>query len=134
MASYILDTNILTGLLRPDPIIKKHYLMALDNGDTYIGCPVVYYEVKRGLLAKDKRSKLPLFESLFYDIFEWQDYTKADWILASDWWVKRKNAGRPIEDADLFIGVFAFNRQATLITNNTKDFDMLGVTLEDWSK
>jgi predicted nucleic acid-binding protein len=30
------------------------------------------------------------------------------------------------------IAVFATNRNATLVTDNTKDFDGLGVTLENW--
>lgn len=133
MSSYVLDTNIITSVLRPDKDIENRYLKVLSDGHTFIGCPVVYYEVKRGLLAQDNRRKMALFESMFYDVFEWRDYTKNDWILASGLWAKRKTLGRPIEDADLFIAVFALNNNATIVTNNTKDFAELGVTLEDWT-
>lgn len=132
MTRYVLDTNIITAIVRENDRVLKKFGQALQEGHQFLGCPIIYYEGKRGLLARDAKGQRPRFERL-YNNLEWHDFNKDDWELAAALWVKRKNAGRPIEDADLFIGVFAYNRQATLITNNTKDFDLLGITLEDWS-
>lgn len=133
MTNYVLDMNIITELLRQNKeIIQKFHALGEEDNQQYLGCPFVYYEIKKGLLAEDKKRKMQVFESIFKS-FRWIEYTEADWVLASGLWALRRKAGRPIEDADLLIGVFAFNNNATLVTNNTKDFDLLGVSLEDWS-
>jgi len=49
----------------------------------------------------------------------------------------RYNSCRPIDiilKTDVLIGVFAYNRDAVLVTNNEKDFLSLGVTVENWTK
>lgn len=92
---------------------------------------MVWYEVRRGLLAKDAQSQMKNFEKLF-SLYIWQDYTPKDWELASTLWAQRRTSGRPVADADLFIAVFAINRNAVLVTDNEKDFDGLGVQVENW--
>lgn len=127
MTNYVLDTNIISELLKPNEALVTKYFEMSANGHIYLGCPVVYYEVKKGLLADDKKQKMRAFETIFMS-FRWTEYTEADWVLASGLWALRRKAGRPIEDADLLIGVFALNNNATLVTNNTKDFDLLGIS------
>lgn len=94
---------------------------------------MVWHEIRRGLLAKDAKLQMRLFEILF-DQFEWQDYQRDDWTRAAELWVKRRKQGAPISDADLLIAVFALNRNAILVTNNEKDFIGLGVSIENWLK
>lgn len=132
MTNYVLDSNIVTGLIKSNRKLTKKFNSMLSHKNLFIGCPLVYYEVKRGLIEKNATGQLRDLEDLFDD-FVWIEYTKNDWLLATMLWVKRRKLGRPIEDADLFIAVFALNNHATLITNNTKDFAELSVTLEDWS-
>ena len=101
--------------------------------DRVLGCPIVWYEIRRGLLARDAHRQMEQFEKMFVT-FEWQDFTPADWSLASDLWAQRRTQGRPISDADLLIAVFARSRNAVLATDNEKDFEGLGVTIENWTK
>ena len=132
MTNYVLDTNIISLALRSQNSNAFIRLSkAITPGNMVLGCPVVWYEVRRGLLAKDARTQINYFEDMF-KTFVWHDYTADDWKLASELWPQRRAQGLPISDADLLIGVFARNRNAILVTDNEKDFVNLGVTMENW--
>jgi len=130
--NYVLDTNIISLILRNDIPVRRRFRQILAANALILTCPVVWYEVYRGLLTRDAKSQMVHFENLFTD-FVWQDYKQDDWALASELWKQRRNQGLPIGDADLLIGVFARNRNATLVTDNEKDFIGLGVTIENWT-
>ncbi len=129
---YVLDTNIISLLLRRNEAVTKRYRLARLADDTIIGCPIVWYELQRGLLAQDAQKQIGQFATLFAT-FIWQEYARNDWELAADLWRQRRVQGLPIADADLFIAVFARNRSATLDTDNEKDFAQLGVNIENWT-
>jgi predicted nucleic acid-binding protein len=128
---YVLDTNIFSWLLAQDQEIVSRMSQQIKDVDAILGCPVVWYEVRRGLLAKDAKRQMQRFEALFAT-FRWHDFTRDDWKLAADLWAARRSQGIPVNDADLLIAVFARNRNATLISDNGKDFAGLGVPLENW--
>lgn len=129
---YVLDTNIVSLILRFNFKVATRF-RAVASEHLVLGCPVVWYEVRRGLVAKDAQVQMPAFEELF-ESFTWDDYTRDDWHLAAELWAQRRAQGRPVDNADLLIGVFARNREAVLVTDNEKDFDGLGVTIENWLK
>lgn len=133
MTNYVLDTNIVSAIARRDQTIVSRMAATVKPDDHVFGCPMVWYEVRRGLLAKAAAMQMEYFEEVFAN-FVWQDYTRADWEQAARLWVHRRAKGLPIGDADLLIGVFALNRDAILVTNNEKDFVELGVTTENWTK
>jgi len=109
------------------------YDIEVGDEDSVLGCPIVWYEARRGLLANDSKGQMQRLIILFGE-FDWEDYSRADWELAAQLWAQRKVSGRPIHDADLLIAVFAMNRNAVLVTDNEKDFDGLGVTVENWKQ
>src|SRR5688572_30324332 len=109
MKRCVLDTNIVSFIVKQDAHIESRFQAIITPDDVLIGCPMVWYEAQRGLLAKGAQSQINRFTILF-NSFVWQDYTIEDWRLASQWWVARRAAGMPIGDADLLIAVFAFNR------------------------
>lgn len=131
--NYVFDTNIISAIIRSDSKVIARMSSVIAPSDTILGCPMVWYEARRGLLAKDARSQIRRFEG-FFARFQWDNFTPEDWALAADLWTIRRKMGAPIEDADLLIGVFARNRNAILITNNEKDFVALGITIENWTK
>jgi tRNA(fMet)-specific endonuclease VapC len=133
MSTYVFDTNIVSLLLRRDTDVTQKMQATITASDTILGCPVVWYEIRRGLLVKDARTQMKHFEQLF-NIFIWQDYNHQDWELAAKLWAKRRSAGQPIADADLLIGVFTFNRNAILVTDNEKDFTDLSLTILNWKQ
>jgi predicted nucleic acid-binding protein len=131
MNRYVLDTNIVSFIVKRDAHMVSRFHAEITPDDMFIGCPMVWYEAQRGLLEKGAQSQLKRFKILF-DSFEWQDYTAGDWNLATQWWMRRRALGRPIGDADLLIAVFTYNRSAILVTDNEKDYVGLDVIVENW--
>ncbi len=132
MAYYVYDSSTVSLILRRDPRVRIK-VDQIAYPDIILGCPVVYYEVRRGLLAKDAEKQLDRFDSLFRT-FIWQDYGPDDWALASRLWAERRSRGRPVADADLLIGVYARLRNAILVTDNEKDFADLDIRIENWTR
>lgn len=132
MSRYVLDTNTVSFILRDQASVVFRLEQELSSTESvFLACPMVWFEVMRGLLAIDASRQVERLDILFAR-FEWQDYTPADWSLAADLWVQRRAQGKPIADSDLLIAVFARNRGATLVTNNEKDFADLGLAVENW--
>jgi tRNA(fMet)-specific endonuclease VapC len=131
MTRFVLDSNIVSWLTIRVPALVTRMNQRVTGDDAVLGCPMVWYEVRRGLLARDARRKMQHFENLFAQ-FEWQDYTRDDWALAARLWTQRRSQGKPIADNDLLIAVFAINRNAILVTDNSKDFSTLDVQTENW--
>lgn len=131
MRHFVLDTNIVSLIVKREVTVVNRFDTQVTDDDVLLGCPVVWYEARRGLLANDARSQMARFRNLF-ESFTWQDYTQDDWTLAAQWRANRRAVGRPIADADLLIAVFTYNRNAVLITDNERDFAGLGVSVENW--
>ena len=128
---YVLDTNMLTSILRKDlRVIPRVKSVLSVNGD-FILCPVVFYEIYRGLLYQDARKQM-LFFLNYTSTFIWDDLTREDWQLAAQHWAELRSRGLQIEDADLLIGVYALKRNAVLVTDNRKHFDWVDIPVENW--
>jgi tRNA(fMet)-specific endonuclease VapC len=130
---YLLDTNILSGLLRSEPGLVARIDQAAADQAEFLLCPLVFYEIVRGLHHRDAKMQLQLFLE-YVKGFTWDDFNQADWQQAASLWADLRRQGRQISDADLLIGVYALQRQAAIITDNQKDFENLGVTIENWRR
>jgi len=128
---YVLDTNILSYLLQgKQPIIDR--LAEAANSDAAIFlCPVVRYEIRRGLLDKGATTQLKRFERLAADLI-WAEFERPMWDEAANSWAACKRMGRSYQDADLLIAAYARTLRATVVTNDShfEDFD---VPLENWA-
>lgn len=131
MTRYLLDTNIFAAILRRNQEVIQQTTQALADGNEFLLCPVVFYEVYRGLLYRDAGRRLSFFLDYTRE-FMWQDFTRADWQRAARLWAALRQQGQPIADADLLIGAFAAERQAVVVTANEKHFEPLGVMTENW--
>ncbi len=131
MSAYLLDTNIISALLKKQDIVERRLRETVVMKEQVFLSAVVHYEAKRGLLKRDARNQMQALEHLVAR-FEWCDVIQADWELAARLWVERSKIGRPIEDADLLIAAQAQRLGAILVTDNEKDFDDLGVKIENW--
>jgi predicted nucleic acid-binding protein len=65
VSGYVLDTNIIALLLRNHEMVRARFDNELASGAIILGCPVVWFEVRRGLLAQDARRQIHSFETLF---------------------------------------------------------------------
>jgi tRNA(fMet)-specific endonuclease VapC len=127
---YLLDTNIVTAILKKDSRAIGQAQEKLAANSRLLMSAVVYYEIKRGLLKRDATQQLAALEELTRNL-EWADVARAHWEAAATLWAECQKAGIPLNDADLLLAVQARQAQAIMVTNDA-DFDRLGVPCENW--
>ena len=132
MARFVLDTNTVSQILRRNAAAIAHLTAAARRDDDIFMCPVVFYEIWRGL--RDRRADRQLAEfNAFAQTLRWSDYDRSMWVAAAELWADQRRRGRIHDDADLLIAAFTRRLRATLATNNTADFVDLDVPLVDWT-
>ena len=133
MIKYALDSNIVSFLLKKNKNIAIQIEKEVTAGNEIVIPPIVYYEVKRGLLCADAHSQMRSF-------MEFCAGNKVDDInlpvlnKAADIYVSLRNRGIGTEDADILIAAHCIVNGYTLVTNNTKHFESIkDLTFIDWS-
>lgn len=134
-ARYVLDTNIISALLQGTPSVGERFGYAMNQRATFLLCPFVWYEMQRWLLRRRATRQLRQFDLLIAN-FEWEELVPEDWQLAASTWPHLVVQGQQPDDANLLIAVFAARRQATMVTQNQKHFQLaaslLTFPLENW--
>ncbi len=132
MARFVLDSDTLTYIMqRRDDVLRRFEEAVRSRAQIYL-CPMVYYEVRRGLVHKGAKGQLRRLESLARQIV-WADFRRPMWEKAAHTWATVRSRGRPHDDdADLLIASYTLHLRAILVTNNTADFRDLGVPLTNW--
>lgn len=128
--TYLLDTNIVTAILRKDPHVTERLRTELAANAKILISAVVYYEIKRGLLKRDALRQLAAFEEMARNL-EWVDVNRSHWEAAAALWAECQKSGAPTNDADLLLAVQARYAQAVIVTDDD-DFDRLGISRENW--
>ena len=141
MPKYLLDTNIFSYIFRErvqsnHPVKCKLEKVLRANAQIVV-CPVVFYEVVRGLYQRDTRKDLNYF-LLLVKQFEWCDFDREIWDSAAQLWADCKHREMSIGrnerdiDADVLIAAQVREQNAILVTSNTKHFKHFGITCENW--
>lgn len=130
---YILDTNVLSAIRRPDRAPQVHaWLKTKPDTDLYLSV-ITLGEIERGIRQQDKVN--PDFAR---DLQAWLDRTMlvfADRLLsfgaqeARIWGKLSTEIGH--SGADLMIAATALSHGATVVTGNVSDFVPTGVQLEN---
>ncbi len=136
----LLDTNILSELMRPapDPAVERWlavqpdasmFISAITEAELRYGAALLPSGKRRsaltaeidGMLEEDFDGRILPFDRLAAQAFA---------EIAAD----RRQAGRPISQADAQIAAIARSRGASLATRNVPDFDGCGVeVINPWS-
>lgn len=136
----VLDTNIVSELLKPAPERQvENWLAAQDGGKVFLttvteaellyGVAILpegkrqaaLAEAVRGVLDEDFRDRILPFDS---------PAARAYAAISAD----RRAAGRPISQLDCQIAAIARARSAAVATRNAKDFEGCGIVVIDpWS-
>lgn len=132
MARFVLDTNTISQILRRNAAALSHLREAADNDDDLFLCPVVFYELWRGLRYRSAERQLEELAA-FARTLQWVDYDRDMWTQAAELWAVRRQQGRAHDDADLLIAAFARKLRATVVTNNIPDFAGLDLPIVDWT-
>ena len=131
---YLLDTNMVSEILRENEIVQKNFRQSLQEGSTVYICSIVYYEVMRGLKSAKKFQLLKKFNKLNSGLpnltFDRENFEVVE--KAIEIYVQLHN-GKQIEDNDIFIAATAIVNDCTLVTANAKHFERVeGLKLTNW--
>ena len=133
----ILDTNIVSELLRPVPEPKvEAWLAAQDRGKVYLTA-ISEAELRYGMtILPDGKRRDALTEAVdamlrgnFQDRILPFDSTAAEAYAAIA--AERRGAGRPISQFDCQIAAIGRAQGATVATRNAKDFEGCGIEIID---
>lgn len=129
---YLLDTNAISDWLSPAPMLMESRVKeALRAGHLLIICQPIYYEVRRGLIARNYLRRLRLLHDSIVPLLEYQVLEDSDWIQAGDFWVEADRKGKKLSDIDLLLAALAHRLDAIIVSADA-DFDALPVKREDW--
>ena len=133
----ILDTNVLSELMKPKPTTKVVDWMAAQPAASLYTTSITQAEILHGLMLLPLGRRQSALEaaatSMFAEDFGGRilgfgsDAAPPYAQIASD----RRRAGRPISHFDAQIAAIARFMGAAVATRNTADFDGCGVTVVD---
>lgn len=131
---YCLDTNVISDFLNKNYHSRQRVEEALANPNNSVAiCPIVYYEVVRGLKIAHSKNKLAEFLTLYHNEVLVKlpfDYAAAE-IAAKIY--NEIHKGNQIEDNDIYIAAVAIVNNCTLVTANEKHFVRIaGLQIENW--
>ncbi len=131
--SYLLDTNIITAIVKKNEIITEKLREVESRGQELFISGIKYYEVKRGLLAVNATRQLSQFNRLCrkYRVLSVLDERE---ILdrASEIYADLKQRGRTIQDTDILIAATAITQGLTLVSADSDMQRIQGITVENW--
>lgn len=130
--SYVLDTNIITAILKGNHKVLQRAQEALSTGtEVLINC-ISYYEIKRGLLAVKATKKLEKFD-LFCRTFGLLLFdTLTIFDEGATIYADLKKQGRLIEDADILIASLVKAKNYVLVSNDTHFTRIKDLKIENW--
>jgi tRNA(fMet)-specific endonuclease VapC len=128
----ILDTNIVSQIVRRNVSVLEKYNAAIDQGEILGISAITYYELRRGAFAPTFVRLKSALEILLDDL----ELVMPDfhtYQVASEIWWDLKQSGTKLEDNDILIAATAMSFDEMLISDNTKHFDRItGLKLENW--
>ena len=128
----LLDTDILSALLRQQPAVINHATQYLS---VFLQCTfslITRYDILRGLKAKSAQKQLMAFNA-FCQNSEVLPVTEAIIDRASDIYADLHQRGQLIGDADILIAATALEHDLVLSTNNENHFSRVsGLVTDNW--
>jgi tRNA(fMet)-specific endonuclease VapC len=129
---YLLDTNIVTAILKQNPKVTEQLkVLNRQNEEVFISA-MTYYEIERGLLAVKAVKKLSNFENSVQKYQVLLLDNMAIFKKASKIYADLRQKGLPIQDADIFIAATAICHNLILVSHDSDLSRITGLQLEDW--
>ena len=132
---YVLDTNIVSEFLKPDPNQNAIWWAQDHNADLLLNA-VSIQELYFGIFTMpDSKRKARLKESIDAIVQECTDrilpFDAFSGYLCAEMHALANAAGRPGTIEDLMIAAICKRNEVVLATHNVKDFDHLGIEIVD---
>ena len=133
---YLLDTNVVSELLRPSPDERVVQSMREYDGTMAIAA-IVWHELLYGLARLPEGDRKRRLSAGVYHViapvFPVLPYTDSAAALHADMRAAADAAGRPLSLADGMIAAVARSNNLLLVTRNTADFAAIpGLPVEHW--
>ncbi len=113
---YMLDTNIITEILKNNEKVMDMAKKKIIEGDEVIINGISYYEIKRGFMASKATTQLKKFNKFCGDFGLALLDSQNIFDIASKIYADLKCQGNPIEDADILIASVALCNNAILVS------------------
>lgn len=129
---YILDTNIVSALIKGDQKVRQKFDYSLAVGKTILISALTYYEIKRGLLHKNALRKIDAFAKLCEDVVIVGIDPTAIPEKAAEIHADLRKRGLTIQDVDILIAATALTRNLTVVTDDAGFGYVRDVRVENW--
>jgi len=130
--TYVLDTNIITVILKENEKVKERILKYMLEGKKISINPVSYYEIKRGLLYINSLTQLKKLDVLRRKFGVISLDSLGIFDRAAEIYADLRRRGELIEDADILIASVVSFRNFILVSNDT-DFNRIQeLKVENW--
>lgn len=135
MTRYLLDTNIISNIVKPQPSESLLAWMPAQRDEDLFIASLTVAEIRRGILEKPRGKKRDALDNWFFGP-EGPQALFAGRILAFDdtaaliWaqlMAEGKAAGQPRSGLDMIIAAVAGANECMVVTDNEKDFAGLQV-------
>ena len=134
MAPSLLDTDILSDVLKKNDSVRQHAIRYLSEERRFTFSIITRYEILRGLKAKQADRQITAFDALCV-ASNILPLTDAIIVKASDIYAYLKRNGLLISDADILIASTALTHDLVLVTNNVEHFARIDrLKVESWKK
>jgi tRNA(fMet)-specific endonuclease VapC len=133
---YVLDTNVVSSLIKGEPLVLER-LKRASRSEVFMPQPVVAeiaYGIQRLPRSKRKEALITRFEMLKAEI---QRATWSDEVSEAFGTIKAalERKGQRIEDFDAAIAAHAVAGDCVLVTANLRHMTRIpGLEIEDWSQ
>jgi tRNA(fMet)-specific endonuclease VapC len=133
--TYLLDTNVLVALMRGKvAVVRTRYARVVRAGDVLATSTIVAFELWYGVEKSTRKSENGQAARAVLNSLQVWAFDDGDAIAAASIRASLEAAGNLIGAYDVLIAGAALNRNVTLVTANTREFERVaGLAIEDWS-
>lgn len=133
MKQALLDTDTISYYFRNQTAVVEKVDKYLQEYGFINLSVVTYYEIMNGLLFKDAKRQLTLFET-FSELNSIIPLHKSTAKLAADIYSQLRKKGITIGHNDIMIAACAIENNLTLVSNNTNHFQHIeNLEIDNWS-
>jgi len=132
---YLLDTNILSNVVKPKPSESLLAWMAAQSDEDMFITSLTVAEIRRGILEKPRGKKRDALDAWFSGpegpqaLFAGRvlSFDEKAGLIWAQLMAKGKTAGRPPSGLDMIIAAVAGANECIVVTDNEKDFAELQI-------